>query len=249
VANADRLIATCTDEVFELVRLGADRSLVRVLPCGVDNGLFCPDGPSEERPPDLHRLVTVGRLVERKGLGTVVAALADVPDAELVVAGGPHASELGGDPEARRLLALARDHGVADRVQLRGRIERPDVAALLRSADVVVCAPWYEPFGMVAVEAMACGVPVVASAVGGLVDTVVDGVTGVHVPPRDPVALAAALRGLLADPALRASLGAAGVSRARDHYSWPKVASATVDAYRELLVRSRVGDADGVLQP
>ncbi len=89
----------------------------------------------------------------------------------------------------------ARELGVADRVELRGRVERADVPALLRSADVVVCVPWYEPFGIVPLEAMACGRPVVASAVGGLIDTVVDGVTGVHVPPREVDRLATAIGG------------------------------------------------------
>ncbi len=243
IRRAERVIATCTDEVFELVRLGADLDRVRLLPCGVDLDLFGPDGPAEERSPQRHRLVAVGRLVERKGLGTAVAALAQLPDVELVVAGGPHASELTHDAEARRLLAVARRHGVADRVQLRGRVDRAQVAALMRSADAVVCVPWYEPFGMVAVEAMACGVPVVASAVGGMVDTVVDGVTGVHVPPRDPYRLAQAVRSLLDDPPLRATLGAAGARRARARYSWAKVAYATLHTYRELVVAPSVDDA------
>ncbi len=253
VAGADRLVATCTDEAFELARMGADRSLVRVLPCGVDHHLFGPDGPADARTPGRHRLVAVSRLVERKGLGTIVAALAELPDTELVVAGGPHVSELRQDREAQRLLGLARRYGVTDRVELRGRVERADVPVLLRSADVVVCVPWYEPFGMVPVEAMACGVPVVASGVGGMVDTVVDGVTGVHVPPRDPLRLARAVRGLLDDPSLRASLGVAGVARARDHYSWSKVARATLDTYREVAVprgaANGAGDTGRVFQP
>ncbi len=243
IRRAERVIATCTDEVFELARLGADLDRVRLLPCGVDLELFDPDGPAEERSPGRRRLVAVGRLVERKGLGTAVSALAQLPDVELVVAGGPHASELAHDAEARRLLALARRHGVADRVQLRGRVDRGHVPALMRSADAVVCVPWYEPFGMVAVEAMACGVPVVASAVGGMVDTVVDGVTGVHVPPRDPYRLAEAVRALLDDPSRRGSLGASGAERARARYSWGKVADATLDTYRELQVASPVDDA------
>jgi phosphoheptose isomerase len=95
----------------------------------------------------------------------------------------------------------------------------------------VVCAPWYEPFGIVPLEAMACGVPVVASAVGGMIDTVVDGLTGIHVAPRDPERLAGALRGLLAQPERRAAYGRAGVRRARRLYDWGRVATATLDAY------------------
>ena len=105
---------------------------------------------------------------------------------------------------------------MADRLVLRGRVGRDEMPALLRSADAVVCAPWYEPFGIVPLEAMACGVPVVATAVGGQIDSVVDGVTGVHVPPRDPAALAAALRDLLDHPERRArARRRRGAARAR----------------------------------
>jgi D-inositol-3-phosphate glycosyltransferase len=237
--SVDRVLATASDEVFELVRLGAEVDRVKMVPCGVDLSLFRPDGPADPRAADrgggLRRLVVVSRLVERKGVGNVVTALASVPGAELVIAGGPDIADLGADRQANRLQALATATGVADRVHLRGRVGRTEVPALLRSADVVVCVPWYEPFGIVPLEAMACGVPVVATAVGGLVDTVVDGVTGVHVPPRDPDRLAEVLRGLLGDPALLHRLGAAGARRARARFSWARVARSSYDVYSELL--------------
>ncbi|HYF25708.1 MAG TPA: glycosyltransferase [Baekduia sp.] len=232
--TVDEVVATCSDEIFELVRLGADRRRMTVVPCGVDLERFRPDGPVAERDSERLRVLAVTRLVERKGTGNVIAALAGVPGAELLVAGGPPAAELHGDPEARRLRDVARRHGVEDRVRLLGRVERQDVPALLRSADVAVCAPWYEPFGMVAVEAMACGVPVVASAVGGLQDTVVHGETGLHVPPRDPAAVAEALRRLAADPVRRVAMGEAGARRARSRYGWDRVAGATLDVYARL---------------
>ena len=211
--GAERIVATCSDEVFELVRLGADRRRISVVPCGVNLALFHPDGPVAPRSPDVHRIVCVTRMVERKGVGNVVSALADVPGAELVVAGGPALEELVQDPEYRRLVALADSLGVADRVRFTGRLERSDVAPLLRSADVVACVPWYEPFGIVPLEAMACGVPVVGSAVGGLLDTVVHDLTGVHVPPRRPDRIAQALNELLADAERRWALGRAGGAR------------------------------------
>jgi glycosyltransferase involved in cell wall biosynthesis/phosphoheptose isomerase len=239
VAEAEHIIATCTEELFELVRLGADHDRLTVVPCGVDLRRFVPRGPAEPRRPGLRRLLCVGRLVERKGIGNVISALASVPGTELVVAGGPDAANLGADPEARRLCALAREHGVADRVDLRGRVSRDDLPALMRSADAVVCAPWYEPFGIVPLEAMACGVPVVASAVGGMIDSVVDEVTGLHVPPRDPDRLADALGALLDDAPRRRRLGTAGVRRARQLYDWDRVATATHEVYRELVARPR----------
>jgi hypothetical protein len=135
------------------------------------------------------------------------------------------------DPEVARLRALAEAEGVADRVHFLGRLDRAGTAAVMRSADVVASVPWYEPFGIVPIEAMACGTPVVASAVGGMIDTVVDGVTGLHVPPRDPERLADALAPLLADPDRRARLGRAGVERSRRLYDWDRVGAATLDVY------------------
>jgi glycosyltransferase involved in cell wall biosynthesis len=245
-AEVDRIVATCTDEVFELVRIGADRHRISVVPCGVDLGVFTPAGPSLPREPGRRRLVTIGRLVERKGVGDAIAATAALPDAELIVAGGPEAAALASDAEAQRLLEVARAAGVADRVRLIGRLERDEVPALMRSADAIVSVPWYEPFGIVPVEAMACGVPVVATAVGGMIDTVVDGVTGLHVPPRDPGALAGALRGLLDRPGLRRRLGHAGAARARQRYGWDGIAAATVEAYRQVLGARHAVAAAGV---
>jgi glycosyltransferase involved in cell wall biosynthesis len=235
VRGADRILATCSDEVFELVRMGADRRRVSVVPCGVDLKRFRPDGPAWPREPGLRRLVVVTRLVERKGVGNVVQALTALPDTELLIAGGPPLEGLDGNPEARRLRAIAERVGVSARMRLLGRVEHDDVPALLRSADVAVCAPWYEPFGIVPLEAMACGVPVVASAVGGLIDTVVHGVTGIHVPPRRPDRLAEALAELLPDERRRAELGAAGAARARSRYGWDQIAASTLAAYGSLV--------------
>ncbi|HJW63964.1 MAG TPA: glycosyltransferase, partial [Actinomycetes bacterium] len=136
--EADRIVATCSDEVFELVRMGADLRRVTVVPCGVDLELFRPDGPVAPRPSVGFRLLVVSRLVERKGIGNVITAMAELPGAELVVAGGPPAAELAGDPEARRLTALAERLGVAGRVRLLGRVGQGDLPALYRSADLVV---------------------------------------------------------------------------------------------------------------
>ena len=234
VHELDAIVAQCSDELFELLRLGADHDRVTVVPSGVDLDLFAPTGPRASRPPGLHRVLFFGRLVERKGIGNAISAIADVPDTELVVAGGPEPTALEADPDIRRLRQLAAECGVADRVRFLGRVMHEELPPLVRSADVVVCVPWYEPFGIVPLEAMACGVPVVASAVGGLVDTVVDGETGLHVPPRCPQAVAAALRTLLADPAQRRVMGERGARRARRRYSWDRSAAAVMARYEEL---------------
>ncbi len=232
--NAARVAATCSDEVVELVRMGLPRSRVSVVPCGVDLDRFCPSGPREPRG-HRYRVVSVGRLVPRKGFDVAIAALRSLPEVELVIAGGPERGRLDADPEACRLRRLAKESGVADRVHLAGQVARSDVPALLRSADVVVCTPWYEPFGIVPLEAMSCGVPVVVSAVGGLTDTVVHGVTGVQVPPRRPDAVAAAVRKLLGDAALRDAYGVAGADRARCRYSWDRIAADTSRVYERVL--------------
>jgi D-inositol-3-phosphate glycosyltransferase len=231
---ATRIIATCTDEVRELVSLGADRSRIDVVPSGVDIGRFRPDGPvaARSRRP---RLLSVGRLVPRKGVDDAIAALRWVPDAELVIAGGSEPSQASGDRETRQLRECAASHGVLDRVRFIGRVPRADLPALIRSSDLVVCMPWYEPFGIVPIEAMACGVPVVASAVGGLLDTVIDQVTGVLLPPRRPRTLGETICALLADPDRRRALGRAGAERARTHYDWSRLAGLTERSYLRAL--------------
>jgi glycosyltransferase involved in cell wall biosynthesis len=232
--TAARVIATCSDEVAELLRLGVQRPSISVVPCGVDVGRFTPDGPAASRGPARYRLLSIGRLVERKGVDDIIRALRRVPDAELLVAGGPDAGALGADPEVQRLRELAEHCQVADRVSFLGRVSRDDVPPLLRSADLVVCVPWYEPFGIVPLEAMACGVPVIASAVGGLTDTVVDGTTGSLVPPRRPDVLAYRLRELLTNPVRREGFGVAGVDRARARYTWDRIATETEAVYTDV---------------
>jgi D-inositol-3-phosphate glycosyltransferase len=236
--SCDQVIATCRDEAGELTRAGVCAAQISVVPCGVDTSVFTPDGPAARRN-GRPRLLALGRLVERKGVATVIDALARLPGAELVVAGGPDRRALDTSDDYRMLLETARGHGVAGRVIFAGSVARADVPALIRSADVVVAAPWYEPFGIVPLEAMACGVPVVASAVGGQIDSVVHGVSGVHVAPRDPAGLAAALRALLDDPDHRAELGVAGARRARRRYGFDRIAAATYDVYAELTAATR----------
>ena len=245
--RVDVVIATCSDEVAELAALGVPASRVRVVPCGVDVERFAPAPPARlgafrtAAPPggasagSRRRLLSVGRLVERKGVDTAVRALVALPDAELLVAGGPPAEQLHHDAEARRLRAVAQEAGVADRLRLLGAVSREEMPTLLRSVDVVVATPWYEPFGIVPLEAAACAVPVVGTAVGGLLDTVEHDVTGLLVPPRDETALAEALAGLLADDARRARYGRAARRAALSRYSWERVAAQTDVAYRALV--------------
>jgi glycosyltransferase involved in cell wall biosynthesis len=239
--QVDHVIATCRDEIDELAAMGAEPSGIDVIPCGVDTSEFTPSGPVAPPRGALRRLVVIGRLVERKGVGNTIEALASLPGVELLVAGGPSLDVLQLDPEACRLLEIARTHGVEDRVHLLGSVPRAAIPGLLRSADIVVAVPWYEPFGIVPVEAMACGRPVVGSAVGGLLDTVLPGVCGELVPPRRPDLVAAAIQSLLDDDSRREAYSKASVRRARERYGWPQVCADTERVYEQVLHQTASG--------
>jgi D-inositol-3-phosphate glycosyltransferase len=233
--GCDRIIATCRDEVVELGKMGIPADRISIVPCGVDTELFTPRGPAAARGAHPYQLLQLGRLVPRKGAAVSIAALALLPDAELVVVGGPPADRLDDDPEVRRLRRIAGETGVADRVRFTGGVPSSQVPSLLRAADVVLCPADYEPFGIVPLEAMACGRPVVASAVGGQLDTVADPGTGRLVPPRDPDALARAVAELLSRPETRQACGEAGRRRVLRRYSWAHVAAETETAYCAVL--------------
>jgi glycosyltransferase involved in cell wall biosynthesis len=236
--RVDHVVATCTDEVEELALIGLPARRATVVPCGVDTDLFRPYAAASHPRP---RLLSIGRLVERKGVGNVIEALAALPDVDLVVAGGPDPSNLDTDPDVRRLREVARRMGVAERVQFVGGVGRDDVPRLMNESDIVVAVPWYEPFGIVPVEAMACGRPVVGSAVGGLLDTVLPGRTGELVAPRRPDAIASALRHLVDDPRRRAAYGRAGRDRAVGLYRWACVAERTEHVYAAVIADTTRG--------
>ncbi|MGK5739500.1 glycosyltransferase [Micromonospora sp. URMC 103] len=231
---ADRVVVQCQDEIGELVRMGVPRSRMTLVPSGVNQEMFRPDGPTVPRDTARPRILTVGRMVERKGFQDVIRALPAVPDAECVVIGGPPAGQLPADAFACRLRGLAESCGVADRVRLVGAVPREEMGRWYRSADILVAAPWYEPFGLTPLEGMACGVPVIGTNVGGIADTVVEGLTGDLVPPRDPRALGAAIRRLLTDRVRRFAYATAALDRIRSSYSWKRAAEQLGAVYAAL---------------
>jgi len=232
--GVNALIATTESECSALTRLGVARRSIAAVPSGVDSEKFTPQGgtflPEGERP----RIVMLSPRSAGHGVRTVIEALARIPDAELVVAGGPSPDELDGDPAIHRLRIAAKEAGVAERVTFLGRIDSADVPGLLRSADLTVSLPSYESFGRVPVESMACGTPVVVTAVGGHLDTVIDDVTGVYVRPGRPVELAERIRGLLTESTHLAALGIGGADRVRARYSWERIASETLKVYESV---------------
>lgn len=245
----DRVVAQTQDEALGLVRIGVPRAQLTVVPAGVDSERFSPEGPIAPRDPDRPRILSVGRLVEHKGYGDVIQAMRYVPGAEVVVVGGPPADQLRADPGARSLRALAEKFQVADRFRLIGSVPHRDMPSWYRSADLLVAAPWEEQFERSALEAMACGVPVIGTAIGGLTETVVDGLTGDLVPARDPRALGGAVRRLINDKVRRFTYATAALDRARQAYSWKRVAAQIGSVYAAVTgVRRPHAEAEVVAQ-
>lgn len=232
--SANAVLAGSSDEQSDLTRLGVPRRSIRVVPCGVDTDEFSPEGPVAERT-TRPRLVTVAELSEYDAIGTLLRAMSRVPGADLVVAGGPPRDQLRDDLGFRRLSKLADSLGVSSQVTFVGQVGRTALPPLLRSADLLLSVSEYDPTGILAVQAMACGTPVIASAVGGQVDAVVDGTTGILVPPGRPALLAQRIRQLLAHPMLLEAFSVAATDRARSRYSWDRIAHETIAVYDTAL--------------
>lgn len=227
---SDALLASCDPEARQLEGFyGADPDRIAIVPPGVDHAFFSP-GPAHGARAALGfgsnpRLLFVGRIQPLKGLDVAVTALSLLRrrDAVLVVVGGP--SGLGGQAELDRVQALARDLGVSHRIHFAAPQPHHRLSTYYRAADVVVVPSRSESFGLVALEAGACGRPVVASAVGGLATLVEDRRTGFLVASRHPVAYANAIDELLSDAALTRDMGEAAAVRAQQ-YSWSTAAAA-----------------------
>ena len=235
--SAAAVVATYSGEVPNLARLGVHRSSIRVVPWGIDTSMFTPEGPAARRN-GRPRLLTVADLGERAALETLLRALTRVPGAELVIAGGPPARELRTDSAYLGLARFAGTLGVTDRVVFAGQVEHNMMPALLRSADLVISTCQYEPSGTTSLQAMACGTPVIAPALGGHMDAVVDGTTGIFIPPGQPALLAQRIRQLLAHPMLIEAYGMAAADRARSRYSWDRIATETIAVYNRATAQA-----------
>ncbi|MEV6717603.1 glycosyltransferase [Lentzea sp. NPDC051208] len=231
--HAAHVVAPSNGRVTGLCRMGIPRSRITVVPAGVDLDGQETAGTAARRPGRVS-LLGIGELRSGHGFDTVVAAMAEVRDARLVIAAPVETLDRKTGQEAKRLRQFAVRLGVADRVSVAGTATPSDVAALLRSADVVVTTPRQDSSGVYALEAMGHGLPVVASAVGALADAVVDGVTGRLVPPGDVPALALSLREMVAEPAKREAFGTAGADRVRARYGWDRVAADTLLVYQRV---------------
>lgn len=245
--SADRIIAECPQDKLDMERLyGAPSERIEIAPCGFDPQELWPIpekfarvrlGLAQEK----FIVLQLGRIVPRKGVDIVIQGLALLRarhgiNAELLVVGGDEQRRNGREsPELVRLRALAAELGVGAHVRFTGRKARAELRYYYSAANVFVTTPWYEPFGITPVEAMACARPVIGAEVGGIKSTVVDGESGFLVPSRDPQALAERLAVLHNNPALAQSMGDEGLRRAYQHYTWRTVARRAASIYAMVL--------------
>lgn len=246
---SDRIIAATLAEKAQLQFLyQADEGKIRIVPPGVDTARFYPI-PREEAceaigiPPEDRMLLFVGRIEPLKGLDTLMRAIAilrecgvqcHVPHYLAVVGGDPSASGEKLSDEMARLQALRRELHLEDLVLFLGKRAQDTLPYYYSAAEVLIMPSHYESFGMVALEAMACGTPVVASQVGGLAFLVQDGLTGYVVPDGDPQALSERLRLLLMDGELRQRMGLQAAAYARQ-YAWENIVERLLGVYSEVL--------------
>ena len=251
VMEADHIIAEAPQDEEDLIRLyNADPAKITIIPCGFDQAELSPISKALARvslgiPPDGRVIVHVGRMVPRKGIETVIRGFAcllkdhHIPARLLIVGGESDDPDPTATPEISRLQRIAKDEGVVEWVTFVGRRGRDTQKYYYSSADVFVTTPWYEPFGITPVEAMACGTPVVGSNVGGIKFTVRDSETGYLVPPNNPQALAERLAHLYTHPKLLSVFSRQAMQRVNDLFTWQKVTRAVVALYEEVLAANQ----------
>lgn len=244
VGCADLMLASTGEEQGQLAELyGADTERVEIVPPGVDHSIFHPEGRATAREQlgvDARRvLLFAGRIQPLKGAGLAVRCLAEIddPEAVLLVVGGPSGD--GGEEELARLHDLVHELGLGRQVRFVAPQPHSRLARYYRAADVCLVPSRTESFGLVALEAAACGTPVVAAAVGGLRSLVDDAETGFLVESRDPADYATPVAALLADPTLATAMGAEAAARSR-RYSWSMTAARLRRLYGDLVARDPV---------
>jgi glycosyltransferase involved in cell wall biosynthesis len=175
-------------------------------------------------------------MVQRKGVDNVIRSLTHLRrngcDCKLVIVGGETCADyFETDPEIQRLKGIARSEGVVDNIIFAGRKNREELKFYYSAADIFITTPWYEPFGITPLEAMACGVPVIGSNVGGIKFSVADGKTGFLVPPKDPCALAEKIAVLLNDSGLLEAMKINALRRVNKMFTWRNVCNQLHDVY------------------
>jgi D-inositol-3-phosphate glycosyltransferase len=245
IGCTDAICVSCTEEERQFRSLyGNPPGSIEIVAPGVEHAFFAPGEKRGARhalriPIDVPVMLFVGRIQPLKGLDVAVETLArlDNPRARLVVVGG--ASGADGEAEVNRVHALAESLGVVDRIDFVAPQAHHILSTYYRAADVVIVPSRSESFGLVALEAAACGVPVVASGVGGLITIVDDGVTGHLVSDRDPDVFAKHVNAIIANPVAAGVMGARAADKAR-RYTWSFAAARLRRAYTDVTTRERV---------
>ncbi len=242
--NCDRVIATSPQEQEHLREFVSSQGEIEIIPCGTDIKRFSPQPKAEAKAQlgfssDEQIVLYVGRFDPRKGIETLVRAFAQsvVEKRKLVIVGGSD-KKRGDKSERDRIADLVAELELRDRVIFAGRIGHEHLANYYAAADVTVIPSHYEPFGLVAIEAMACGTPVIASDVGGLRFTVIPNQTGLLVPPQNEVAFSQAIDQILNYPEYAQTLQRRAIKRVQNYFSWSGVAGQLSVIYRELLAAS-----------
>ncbi len=248
--EADCVVAECPQDAADLIEhCGASPDRIAQVPCGVDLDEFGPGDKLQARrklhlSEDEFIVLQLGRLVPRKGVDNVIRAVAEMqrmPERRafrlLIVGGESTVPDETRTPEIGRLRRIAQEAGVEARVTFVGRRDRDQLRDYYRAADVFVTTPWYEPFGITPLEAMACATPVIGAAVGGIQHTVVDGLTGYLVPPHDPQTLALRLDDLRRHPEIGRLMGRAGLLRVQREFTWDSVAFRLAGIYAQVAAR------------
>lgn len=247
VQEADHIIAECTQDREDLLTLyDADPQRVTVIPCGVNTQQFYPIDKLLARmilniSPKERLILQLGRLVPRKGIDTVIEAVAllnkehGIAARLLIVGGESDDPDPVKTPEIARLSDIARRLGIKRKVTFVGRKGREHLKYYFSAADVFVTTPWYEPFGMTPLEAMACGTPVIGSNVGGIKYTILDGKTGYLVPPKDPQALADRLNEIFTNQKLMNYFRQNALRRINAEFTWSRVASSMSSLYERVI--------------
>jgi D-inositol-3-phosphate glycosyltransferase len=261
LARADRIIAATLAEQAQLQWLyKADPKKIVVIPPGVDTGHFYPIPADEARefvgiPKEDRMVLFVGRIEPLKGVDTLIRAMACMRMSEMekpvylaIIGGDPDASPDDMSAEMTRLQALSHELCMDRMVVFLGKRGQDTLPYFYSAAEVLVMPSHYESFGMVALEAMSCGTPVIASQVGGLAFLVQDGVTGFHVPNGDSDALCAKLSLLMADANLRAEMGSRAADYARG-YAWEKIAVQIIRVYENLLAEVKTRANTQLISP
>ena len=252
IDTADAIIAECPQDAADLQRhYRTPTARLRMIPCGFDPEEFAPVDRREARarlqlPANRPLVLQLGRMVPRKGVETVVRAVGILERRYeirplLIIVGGESASpDPEQTPEIGRLQRIAADERITHDVMFVGQRSRSELRYYYSAADVFVTMPWYEPFGITPVEAMACGVPVIGSRVGGVQYSVEDRRTGFLVEPRNAEALARRLAHVFSNPAIIRLLGKRARRRACDRFTWQRVSNLLADVYAEVAASAAV---------